>query len=155
VELGSSGSSRRESCLIWRPTDSPETTRQSPVGPSFRRRLRAGVTQLAEGAFVRRYYLQESHQWVRRKVKIDGTTIFHRQCRTCRRDFVMSAGKGYWVAVHVGLLGFDLLDEETNHRWVSEECPGRQIPEEINDSRTRANEQKAPEAGPNLQPRAS
>jgi hypothetical protein len=89
--------------------------------------------------------LPKGHNWVRRKIirrtfirrklKVDGQAVFHRQCRICRRDFVLSAEVGAWRAAHVGLLGFDFLGEETNQRWLSEECPRRQVPEEINDLR--------------------
>jgi hypothetical protein len=68
-------------------------------------------------------HLSDSHQWVHRKVEIDGKTLFHRQCTACGRDFVMGAETGGWRAVHVGLFEFDFLDEETDERWVSAECP--------------------------------
>jgi hypothetical protein len=79
--------------------------------------------------------LSGSHHWARRKVRIGGKTFFHRQCIACRRDFVISGSTGGWQAAHIGLLGFDFLDEQTNRKWVSNECPGRQIPHEINDLR--------------------
>ena len=75
------------------------------------------------------------HHWVRRKVQIEGKTVFHRQCIACRRDFVFDSDVRCWRAVHVGLLGFDFLDEEISRRWLSEECPGHELPEEINDLR--------------------
>lgn len=78
-------------------------------------------------------HLADSHDWHRRNVVVNGNPVFHRQCRTCRRDFVMAADAGCWRAVHIGLLRFDFLDEETNRRWVSEDCPGWQIAEDIND----------------------
>jgi len=47
----------------------------------------------------------------------------------------MGAQAEGWRAVHVGLLDFDFLDQETGRRWLSEECPGQQLPEEVNDRR--------------------
>ena len=84
---------------------------------------------------MRSFHLSDSHRWMRRKVKLGNTLVFHRQCISCRRDFVMNTDGGPWRAVHVGLLGFHCLDEETSRRWASEACPGRQLPEEINDQR--------------------
>jgi hypothetical protein len=37
--------------------------------------------------------------------------------------------------VHVGLLRFDFLDEEISRGWLAEGCPGRRLPEELNDRR--------------------
>jgi hypothetical protein len=82
-----------------------------------------------------RAHLSYNHHWIRRKVEIGGKTIFHRQCIACGRDFVIDGYSGGWRAVHVGLLDFDFLDEQTSRRWVSEECPGQQLPEEVNDRR--------------------
>ena len=76
-----------------------------------------------------------NHHWIRRKVEVEGKSVFHRQCVACRRDFIMDADARCWRAVHVGLLGFDFLDDETTRRWLSQECPGRQLPDEINDRR--------------------
>jgi hypothetical protein len=81
---------------------------------------------------VKGNHLPDSHSWARLKFKIDGRIFFHRQCKTCRRDFVMTGDRD-WGAAHVGLLGFDFLDEETSRRWLSEQCLGRAIPEEMND----------------------
>jgi hypothetical protein len=59
-----------------------------------------------------------------REVKVAGELYKHRRCERCRRDFVVPPGGSDWVAAHVGLLEFILLDDETNHQWLSEECPG-------------------------------
>jgi|GraSoiStandDraft_43_1057313.scaffolds.fasta_scaffold1972918_1 hypothetical protein len=80
-------------------------------------------------------HLSDSHRWIGRKLNLSGQTMFHRQCIACRRDFVMSAGTGGWRAVHVGLFGFDFLDEETTHQWTLGECPGEELSDEINDRR--------------------
>jgi hypothetical protein len=80
--------------------------------------------------------LANSHQWVRRRVSVNGKLFYHRQCSVCRRDFVMAADTGYWKSAHIGLLGFDFLNEETDRSWLSEECPGRPLAAEINDLRS-------------------
>jgi hypothetical protein len=59
-----------------------------------------------------------------REVKIAGKEYRHRRCETCRRDFAILPRGSEWIAVHVGLLEFKPLDEETSRRWLSEECPG-------------------------------
>jgi hypothetical protein len=72
-----------------------------------------------------RSYLPNSHSWSHRQVSIDGHIFFHRHCEVCLRDFAMTQRDGLWRAVHQGALRFDFLDDETNHRWTTEECPGR------------------------------
>jgi hypothetical protein len=74
------------------------------------------------------YHLSTAHLWAEQQITIAECTFFHRQCRLCGRDFVKSLDDGEWRAVHVGVLKFDFLDEETTRRWVSEECPGRRLP---------------------------
>ncbi len=76
-----------------------------------------------------------SHHWISREVEVEGEMLSHQQCAACRRDFVWDGDAGRWRAVHIALLRFDFLDEETSRRWGSEECPGRQLPEDINDRR--------------------
>ena len=76
-----------------------------------------------------------NHRWIHRKVEVEGEFLLHRQCVECGRDFVWDADREGWWAVHVGLLRFDFLDEEISRRWLAEECPGRRLPEEINDRR--------------------
>jgi hypothetical protein len=44
-------------------------------------------------------------------------------------------GRGGWRAVHVGVLKFDFLNEQTTRHWVSEDCPGRSLPGEENSER--------------------
>jgi excisionase family DNA binding protein len=79
-----------------------------------------------------RFRVSTNHRWLRRQVQIDGRTSFHRQCLVCRRDFARASDDAEWRAVHVGDLEFDLLNEETTRRWVSEDCPGRPLPGEEN-----------------------
>jgi hypothetical protein len=60
-----------------------------------------------------------------RDVKLASQVFRHRRCQRCRRDFIMPAGSAEWVAVHVGMFEFISLDCETNRKWPSEPCPGR------------------------------
>jgi hypothetical protein len=92
-------------------------------------------TPSASEADIVSAHISFNHHWIRRKLELGDGTIFHRQCSACGRDFIMNAESGGWRAVHVGLFGFDLLDEQTSRRWLSEECPGQQLPQEINDRR--------------------
>ena len=75
-------------------------------------------------------HLSTTHEWSEQQVSIFGRTFFHRQCQICGRDFARSLNEGEWRAVHVGVLEFHLLDKETTRRWVSEDCPGRRLPDD-------------------------
>src|SRR5215813_14361489 len=64
-----------------------------------------------------------NHRWSRRQLQIDGRIFFHRQCLVCRRDFARASDDAKWRAVHVGVLEFDLLEEETTRRWSLRTAP--------------------------------
>jgi hypothetical protein len=77
-----------------------------------------------------RYHLSTTHLWCEQQVTVDHRTFFHRQCLIRGRAFARSSlDEGEWRAVHVGVLKFDFLNEETTRHWVSEDCPGRPLPE--------------------------
>lgn len=82
-----------------------------------------------------RYHLLTTHLWSEQQVTIAHRTFFHRQCQICGRDFVRLLDEGEWRAVHVGGLSFDFLSDETGHRWIFEDCPGKRLPGEGNDER--------------------
>jgi hypothetical protein len=82
-----------------------------------------------------RFHLSTTHLWSEQQVSINGRTFFHRQCQICDRDFARSRDDGEWRAVHIGVLSLDFLDDKTTKRWVSEDCPGRPLPEEANSAR--------------------
>ena len=82
-----------------------------------------------------RFPVSTSHNWLRQQIRIDGQIFFHRQCLVCRRDFARSSADAEWRAVHVGVLRYDFLDEETTRLWVSQDCPGRQLAGEGNEER--------------------
>jgi len=75
------------------------------------------------------------HKWVDRKIQVGDDSLVHRHCKNCGRDYMLSP-VGEWSAVHVGVFTLDPLDKSTNRRWLSEKCPGRQLPEEMNDLRS-------------------
>ena len=79
-----------------------------------------------------RFPFSTNHSWLRRPIQIDGRSFFHRQCLVCRRNFARPTDDPEWRAVHVGPLSLDFLDAATTQRWVSEICPGRQLPGEAN-----------------------
>jgi hypothetical protein len=79
--------------------------------------------------------LSTTHRWWKREVQIDHRTILHWHCKICGRDFTRPRTDSEWKAVHVGGLNFDLLDEETTQRWVSQDCPGRRLAGEANHER--------------------
>ena len=80
----------------------------------------------------------ESHQCNGREVQIDGQTFLHLHCRRCGRDFAKRVDGTEWRAVHLGIFQFNLLDELTQKRWTSEECPGQPRMAELNDMRRNA-----------------
>jgi hypothetical protein len=55
-----------------------------------------------------------NHHWIRRTVQLGSRTVFHRQRVACGRDLVIDGQSEVWRAVHVGLLDFDFLDDETS-----------------------------------------
>jgi hypothetical protein len=77
------------------------------------------------------------HEWTIRDLIVSDVRYFHRQCRKCRRDLAMTVEENCWHAVHVGLLQFDYLNEETTTRWIAEQCPGYPLPDEANEIRLR------------------
>src|SRR5262249_25763574 len=81
------------------------------------------------------YHLSTTHLWSEQRVSIKGRPFFHRRCQICERDFARPLVEEEWRAVHVGVLSLDFLDDETTQRWVSEDCPGRPLPEEANSRR--------------------
>jgi hypothetical protein len=65
-----------------------------------------------------RYHLSTTHLWAEQQISMDRRTFLHRQCQICRRDFVRSLDEGEWRTVHVGVLKFDFLNEETSRNIV-------------------------------------
>jgi hypothetical protein len=59
-----------------------------------------------------------------RKAMVAGEAYKQQRCERSPARFRDNTGTSEWTGVHVGLLGFILLDDETNRRWLSEECPG-------------------------------
>ncbi len=70
-----------------------------------------------------------------RAVQLDGQTHFHMHCERCQRDFVRQSEVAEWKAAHLGIFEFNLLDEATSQRWVSERCPGRPLAADAKDLR--------------------
>lgn len=131
-----------ESCSVFKlggsgRGDSPNNSPKPCWPVVFRRPIRRIGSD--QGAAMARVHLP--HHWAHRRVEVKGKTIFHRQCITCRRDFVWDSNGAGWRAVHVGLLDFNFLDEKSSQGWLSEDCPGRELPEEINDRRVVATPQ--------------
>jgi hypothetical protein len=77
----------------------------------------------------------DGHRWGERELKLQGNSFVHRHCLWCSRDFVMRRGSAQWDAVHVGIFAFSRLEDDVNHRWLSEPCPRRELPEDRNELR--------------------
>jgi hypothetical protein len=72
---------------------------------------------------MKKLFRAKGHDWIERNVTLAGETILQRQCKLCRRNFVLQNIEEGWRAVEVGALEFKPLDEETNALWLSEHCP--------------------------------
>lgn len=64
------------------------------------------------------------------QVTQDGKTILHHRCTRCARDFAQGLDGAGWQAAYVGVLRIELLADSVNDRWLTEECPGRLIPQD-------------------------
>lgn len=58
-----------------------------------------------------------------RRIKLNGRTVFLRQCSFCRRDFVQGIDGLDWRAVYIGVFRVELLADAVSKRWLEEECP--------------------------------
>ena len=81
--------------------------------------------------------LPDGHVWRRRELDIDGEEYSQRHCQNCGRDFVTKTRLEQWHAVYVGVFEFIPLEQDMNSRWLNEPCPGRRLPEEYNELRSR------------------
>jgi hypothetical protein len=72
------------------------------------------------------------HEWHQEQIEIHGEAWSHLRCYNCGRDFAKGPGIRQWTAVHVGVFGFDPLEDEVNSRWLTELCPGGRLPEDAN-----------------------
>jgi hypothetical protein len=81
--------------------------------------------------------MPDGHQWSERKFEHNGKSYSHRQCKNCRRDFVIGGVFIRWTAVYVGVFEFAPLEDEVSFRWLAEPCPRRPLPHERNELRVR------------------
>jgi hypothetical protein len=78
-----------------------------------------------------------SHIWNCRRLKFQGVPLVHYACRDCGRNFVDDLLLNVRYAVHVGVMRFDRLADETTERWLSADCPGERLKSDRADLVTR------------------
>jgi hypothetical protein len=81
----------------------------------------------------------QSHEWspIPRQILQDGRTLAHQRCVRCARDFVFELDGSGWHAVYVGVFRVELLAEQVNQQWLSEECPKQMLSADNVDRATR------------------
>ena len=80
----------------------------------------------------------ESHAWIARRLELDpGARLVQHICANCGRNFVEEIRTGTVYAVHVGVIRFNRLAEETTTRWLAALCPGRRLKSDQADLETR------------------
>jgi hypothetical protein len=57
----------------------------------------------------------------------NGKSIYYHRCIRCGREFGTGLNGGGWLAIHVGVLGIDLLADHVSDRWLTEKCPGQPL----------------------------
>ena len=65
-------------------------------------------------------------------------TLIQHSCRSCGRNFVDEMRRGNLYAVHLGAARFNRLSDETTNRWLAEPCPGKPLPSDATDLKSRA-----------------
>ena len=87
------------------------------------------------------------HEWSDGKnahiINQDGTTIFHRRCLRCGRDFGQGFDGHYqWQAAYLGLSRIEPLPPAVTEKWMSEECPGDILESDADDRASRSRIQR-------------
>jgi hypothetical protein len=68
---------------------------------------------------------------------IPGIPPVRHACRNCGRKFVDDERTGERYAISGGMTRFDRLSNETTARWLAGFCPGRPLPSDEDDLKTR------------------
>jgi len=80
----------------------------------------------------------KSHAWIARQLEfVPGAPLIQHICANCGRNFVEEIRTGNQYAVHVGVIRFNRLSEETTARWLADSCPGRRLESDKADLETR------------------
>jgi len=87
----------------------------------------------------------KSHAWIARQLEfVPGAPLIQHICANCGRNFVEEIRTGNQYAVHVGVIRFNRLSEETTARWLADSCPGRRLESDKADLETRFFSQPRP-----------
>ena len=71
------------------------------------------------------------------QIDLNGRKILHHRCLRCGRDFVQALDGPDWQAAYIGILTVEPVDESVSARWLTEDCPGRMLEEDIEQRRMR------------------
>ena len=70
----------------------------------------------------------KSHAWIARQLEfVPGAPLIQHSCANCARNLVEGIRTGDRYAVHVGVIRFNRLSEETTARWLAASCPGQRL----------------------------
>ena len=82
-----------------------------------------------------------SHAWIARQLEfVPGAPLIQHICANCGRNFVEEIQTGDRYAVHVSVIRFNRLSEETTARWLADSCPGRRLESDKADLETRSSQ---------------
>jgi hypothetical protein len=70
-----------------------------------------------------------------------GETVIQHHCASCGRDFITDISNN-GLAVFVSAISFHQLNDAITTRWLSDDCPGRQLFSDEEDRRRRSAELK-------------
>lgn len=87
---------------------------------------------------------ESDHRWFQdkpRRLELEsGETVLQRRCIICGRDFLIYQSSGDPWAVYVSAFSFHRLSEQVEQRWLSEPCPGKRLPSDVDDRTKRTTE---------------
>jgi hypothetical protein len=75
-----------------------------------------------------------SHDWIKKSGQrfrdANGRQKIHCHCRKCGRDFLRDPDTDEIVAIHIGAMRYDRLDDEITNQWLYGICPGDRVGED-------------------------
>jgi hypothetical protein len=68
-----------------------------------------------------------THDWINKRgqrfTDERGKEFIRCHCRLCGRDFLRDPDADTAIAIHVGPMRYDSLEDEISDRWLNESCP--------------------------------
>ena len=69
----------------------------------------------------------QTHDWIDKRGQMfkdaAGKEFIHCHCKKCGRDFLRDPDSDSAIAIHVGALHFEPLEDDVTARWLNEPCP--------------------------------